>query len=43
MTCYDVVVDSKWTLSYLAICNLKMASYDVVIDFKWTIDWFSDL
>ena len=43
MTCYDVFVDSKWTLTYLAIGNLKMAFYDIVIDSKQTIDLFSDL
>ena len=43
MACYDVIVDSKWTLTYLAISNLKMAFYDIVIDSKQTIDLFSDL
>ena len=43
MSCYDVVVDYKWTLTYFAICNLKMAFYDIVVDSKWTIDLFSDL
>ena len=43
MTCYDVVVDSKWTLTYLEICKLKMAFYDIVNDSKWIIDLFSDL
>ena len=43
MTVYDVVVGSKWTLTYLAICNLKMTFYEIVIDSKLTIDLFSDL
>ena len=43
MTCYDVVVDSKWTLTYLENCKLKMAFYEIVIDSKWTIDLFSEL
>ena len=43
MTCYDVVVDSKWTFTYFAICKLKMTFYDIVIDSKWMVDLFYDL
>ena len=34
MTCYDIVVDSEWTLTYLTICNLKMNCYNIVVDFS---------
>ena len=43
MASYDIVVASKWPLTYSVIGNLRMACYDIVVDLEWTIDFYSDL
>ena len=43
MACYDIVVDSKWSLTYSAVCHLRIGFYDIVIDLEWTIHFHSDL
>ena len=43
MTCFDIVVDSKWTLNSSTIGNFRMACYDVVVDSEWIVDLLSDL
>ena len=43
MAYYDIVVDSKWMLTYLVIYNLRMACYDIVVDSKWIVDLIGDL
>ena len=43
MACYDVVIDSKQTLTHSTIYNLKMACHEIVNNFEWTFDQVSDL
>ena len=43
MTYFDIIVDSKWTVTCSAISKLRMACYDIVVDSEWTVDLFSDL
>ena len=41
ITCYDIVVDSKWMVDLNIY--LRMACYDIVNDSKWMVDLFGDL
>ena len=43
----DLFGDLQWMilnkqLTYLAICNLKMACYEIVDDSKWMVNLFGD-
>ena len=43
MTCYDIVVDSKWTVDLIMTSNCRIACYDIVKDSEWTVYLFGDL
>ena len=42
MACYDIVVDSEWTIDLRMICNLIMSCYDTVVTSQ-LIQWFVTL